>query len=53
MKFSEYMTEWLYGEDGYYATYKNIGKSGDFYKSVRKSKFIGFTIAKQINSLFD
>jgi len=53
MKFSEYMGEWLYGEDGYYATYKNIGKSGDFYTAVSTSKFFGGSIAKHIISLVD
>ncbi len=53
MKFSEYMAEWLYGEDGYYATYKNIGKEGDFYTAVSTSKFFGGTIAKHIISLVD
>jgi len=53
MKFSEYMTEWLYGEDGYYATYKNIGKEGDFYTAVSTSKFFGGTIAKHIIALVD
>jgi len=53
MRFSEYMTEWLYGEDGYYATYKNIGKSGDFYTAVSTSKFFGGTIAKHIIALVD
>ena len=53
VKFSEYMTEWLYGKDGYYATYKNIGKSGDFYTAVSTSKFFGGTIAKHIISLVD
>ena len=52
-KFSEYMTEWLYGVDGYYATYKNIGKSGDFYTAVSTSKFFGGTIAKHIVSLIE
>lgn len=52
-KFSEYMSEWLYGEDGYYATYKNIGKSGDFYTAVSTSKFFGGSIAKHIISLVD
>ena len=47
------MTEWLYGEDGYYATYKNIGKEGDFYTAVSTSKFFGGTIAKHIISLVD
>ncbi|MDF1874535.1 SAM-dependent methyltransferase [Sulfurimonas sp. SAG-AH-194-I05] len=45
------MTDWLYGENGYYATYKNIGKSGDFYTAVSTSKFFGGTIAKHIISL--
>ena len=53
MKFSDYMGKWLYGEDGYYATYKNIGKSGDFYTAVSTSKFFGGTIAKHIISLVD
>jgi SAM-dependent MidA family methyltransferase len=47
------MSEWLYGEDGYYATYKNIGKSGDFYTAVSTSKFFGGSIAKHIISLVD
>ncbi len=53
MKFSDYMGEWLYGKDGYYATYKNIGKEGDFYTSVSTSKFFGGTVAKHIISLVD
>jgi len=53
MLFSEYMSEWLYGEDGYYSTYKNIGKSGDFYTAVSTSQFFGGTIAKHIISLVD
>ena len=53
MKFSEYMGEWLYGKDGYYATYKNIGKEGDFYTAVSTSKFFGGSIAKHIISLID
>ena len=47
------MTDWLYGEYGYYSTYKNIGKSGDFYTAVSTSKFFGGTIAKHIISLVD
>ncbi len=53
MKFSHYVYEWLYGENGYYATYKNIGKDGDFYTAVSTSKFFGGTIAKHIISLVD
>jgi len=47
------MTDWLYGDDGYYATYKNIGKSGDFYTAVSTSKFFGGSVAKHIISLVD
>ena len=47
------MTDWLYGENGYYATYKDIGKSGDFYTAVSTSKFFGGTIGKHIISLVD
>lgn len=53
MRFSDYMSEWLYGKNGYYATYKDIGKKGDFYTSVSTSKFFGGTIAKHIISLVD
>ena len=53
MKFSNYMNEWLYGKDGYYATYKEIGKSGDFYTAVSASKFFGGSVAKHIISLVD
>jgi len=53
MKFSEYMTDWLYGQNGYYASYKNIGKDGDFYTAVSTSKFFGGSIAKHIISLVD
>ncbi len=52
-KFSEYMGEWLYGENGYYTSYKSIGKEGDFYTAVSTSKFFGGTIAKHIVSLVD
>ncbi|WP_345991634.1 SAM-dependent methyltransferase [Sulfurimonas sp. HSL-1716] len=53
MRFSEYMNEWLYGKDGYYTNYKQIGKEGDFYTSVSTSKFFGGTIAKHILSLIE
>ena len=53
MTFSDYMTQWLYGEQGYYATYKTIGKEGDFYTAVSTSKFFGGTVAKHIISLID
>jgi SAM-dependent MidA family methyltransferase len=47
------MSEWLYSDEGYYATYKNIGKEGDFYTAVSTSKFFGGCIAKHIISLVD
>ncbi|MDD2356694.1 MAG: SAM-dependent methyltransferase [Thiovulaceae bacterium] len=53
MRFSQYMTEWLYGEQGYYTNYKQIGKEGDFYTSVSTSKFFGGTIAKHIVALVE
>jgi SAM-dependent MidA family methyltransferase len=48
MRFSKFMYEWLYGEDGYYSKYRQIGKKGDFYTSVSTSKFFGGSIAKHI-----
>lgn len=48
IKFSEYFNNWLYGNDGYYATYKEIGKDGDFFTSVSTSPFFGGAIAKKI-----
>ncbi|MCJ7766311.1 MAG: SAM-dependent methyltransferase, partial [Thiovulaceae bacterium] len=53
MTFSEYMSQWLYGPQGYYATYRDIGKEGDFYTAVSASKFFGGTIAKHIIALVD
>ena len=53
MKFSDYMTQWLYADDGYYATYRPIGKSGDFYTAVSASKFFGGTIAKHLIDVID
>ncbi len=47
-KFSEYFNSWLYGKDGYYVNYKQIGKKGDFYTSVSSSSFFGGSIAKRI-----
>jgi len=49
-RFNEYFNDWLYGQDGYYANYKQIGKEGDFYTSVSTSSFFGGTIAKKIIS---
>lgn len=53
MRFSQYMNEWLYGGEGYYASYRPIGKKGDFYTAVSTSKFFGGTIAKHIIGRID
>lgn len=53
MLFSEYMNEWLYGQNGYYNVCKKIGKNGDFYTSVSSSKYFGGTIAYYIFSLIN
>lgn len=53
MRFSEYMQAWLYADDGYYAAYRPIGKSGDFYTAVSASKFFGGSIAKHLIDVID
>jgi len=53
MNFSSYMTDWLYGDDGYYTNFKAIGKSGDFYTSVSTSAFFGASIANYLVKLLD
>lgn len=45
------MTEWLYGEEGYYKTFKDIGKGGDFYTAVSTSRFFGASIANYFYTL--
>ncbi|MDR2638537.1 MAG: SAM-dependent methyltransferase [Helicobacteraceae bacterium] len=50
VRFSDYAREWLYGENGYYGSYKSIGKRGDFYTSVSVTPFFGGAIAKHIIS---
>jgi SAM-dependent MidA family methyltransferase len=47
------MAEWLYGENGYYENYKEIGKEGDFYTAVSSSQFFGGSIAKKIIDSID
>jgi SAM-dependent MidA family methyltransferase len=47
------MNQWLYGEDGYYSTYRPIGKKGDFYTAVSTSKFFGGAIANHIIKRID
>ena len=51
MYFSEYMHEWLYGEEGYYKNFKAIGKEGDFYTAVSSSSFFGAAIANYFYTL--
>ncbi len=53
VKFSQYMQEWLYGEDGYYEKHKEIGKKGDFYTAVSTSMFFGGCIAKRLISVIE
>ena len=48
IKFSDYFNDWLYGQDAYYSSYKQIGKDGDFFTSVSTSPFFGGSIAKKI-----
>jgi len=48
MRFSQYMNEWLYGEGGYYRTFRDIGKGGDFYTAVSSSRFFGASIAEHL-----
>jgi len=51
MYFSDYMHEWLYGQDGYYKNFKAIGKEGDFYTAVSTSAFFGASIANHFYKL--
>jgi len=51
MYFSDYMNEWLYGENGYYKNFKAIGKAGDFYTAVSTSSFFGAAIANHFYKL--
>lgn len=51
MRFSEYMNDWLYGEEGYYKEFKAIGKAGDFYTAVSTSSFFGASIANYFYKL--
>jgi SAM-dependent MidA family methyltransferase len=42
------MHAWLYGEKGYYAQERTIGKEGDFYTAVSTSMFFGGSIANRL-----
>jgi SAM-dependent MidA family methyltransferase len=45
------MSEWLYGDGGYYNNFKAIGKSGDFYTAVSTSPFFGASIGNYLYRL--
>jgi len=47
------MSHWLYGADGYYSNYKEIGKDGDFYTAVSSSQFFGGSIANEFIKLIE
>ncbi len=53
MRFSDFMNEWLYGREGYYSDYKEIGKRGDFFTAVSSSMFFGGSIAKRLIFLIE
>ena len=53
MNFSRYMNEWLYGDDGYYSSFKTIGKEGDFYTAVSSSRFFGASVANFLLKLIN
>ncbi len=42
------MEKWLYGDNGYYKSFKSIGKGGDFYTAVSTSSFFGASIANHL-----
>ncbi len=48
MIFSAYMERWLYGEEGYYRSFRPIGREGDFYTAVSTSPFFGAAIAQEL-----
>ncbi len=48
VKFSDFMQDWLYGREGYYSSYKDIGKEGDFFTAVSASSFFGGSIANRL-----
>ncbi len=52
-QFSLFISEWLYGESGYYSRFKKIGKEGDFYTAVSTTPFFGGAIAKRVLSVIE
>jgi len=53
MRFSTFMSEWLYGDDAYYSNHREIGKGGDFYTAVSSSMFFGGSIANRLIKVID
>ena len=53
LPFSQFMSQSLYGENGYYTDSSKVSKAGDFYTSVSVSKFFGGSIASYILSLLE
>lgn len=53
LPFSQFMSQSLYGENGYYTDSSKVSKAGDFYTSVSVSKFFGGAIASYILSLLE
>ncbi|MCB4745312.1 MAG: SAM-dependent methyltransferase [Sulfurovum sp.] len=53
MYFSQYINEWLYGENGYYKNFKSIGKAGDFYTAVSASSFFGASTANYLYTMLE
>lgn len=53
LRFSEFMSQSLYGGNGYYTNPQKVGESGDFYTSVSASKFFGGSIAFYILKLLE
>ena len=47
-RFSEFFYRWLYGKDGYYANFPQIGKEGDFFTAVSVTPLFGGAIAHYI-----
>jgi len=47
------MEEWLYGDDGYYKSFKSIGKDGDFYTAVSTSSFFGASVANHLYHMIE
>ncbi len=48
MRFSHFFYQWLYGPNGYYASFKEIGKKGDFFTAVSATPLFGGAIARYI-----